>query len=150
MTAGQLVQFVIYAILVAGAAGALSEIWGELQRAAGATERLAELLSATDTLTDPARPVPCCCPCAERSCWRWPSAFLAPRRAGPARDRPDHPAGETVALVGPSGAGKTTVIQLIQRFWDPQSGRVTMDGTDLRQLARVDLRSHIALVPRTR
>ncbi|MEQ3643318.1 MAG: ABC transporter transmembrane domain-containing protein [Paracoccus sp. (in: a-proteobacteria)] len=149
MTAGQLVQFVIYAILVAGAAGALSEIWGELQRAAGATERLAELLSATDTLTDPARPVPLLLPVRGKIVLEG-VAFSFP-------SRPDAPAlhgidltirpGETVALVGPSGAGKTTVIQLIQRFWDPQSGRVTMDGTDLRQLARVDLRSHIALVP---
>lgn len=149
MTAGQLVQFVIYAILVAGAAGALSEIWGELQRAAGATERLAELLSATDTLTDPARPVPLLLPVRgeivlEGVAFSFPSRPDAPALHG--IDLTIRP-GETVALVGPSGAGKTTVIQLIQRFWDPQSGRVTMDGTDLRQLARVDLRSHIALVP---
>ncbi|MGR3199556.1 MAG: ABC transporter transmembrane domain-containing protein [Paracoccus sp. (in: a-proteobacteria)] len=149
MTAGQLVQFVIYAVLVAGGAGALSEIWGELQRAAGATERLAELLSAEDALTDPAHPRDLPQPVRgqigfEGVSFRFPS-------------RPDSPAlhgvdltirpGETVALVGPSGAGKTTVIQLIQRFWDPQSGRVTLDGTDLRELARVDLRSRIALVP---
>ncbi|WDA13208.1 ABC transporter transmembrane domain-containing protein [Paracoccus marcusii] len=149
MTAGQLVQFVIYAILVAGAAGALSDIWGELQRAAGATERLAELLSATDTLTDPARPVPLLLPVRgeivlEGVAFSFPSRPDAPALHG--IDLTIRP-GETVALVGPSGAGKTTVIQLIQRFWDPQSGRVTMDGTDLRQLARVDLRSHIALVP---
>ena len=149
MTAGQLVQFVIYAILVAGAAGALSEIWGELQRAAGATERLAELLSATDTLTDPARPVPLLLPVRgeivlEGVAFSFPSRPDAPALHG--IDLTIRP-GETVALVGPSGAGKTTVIQLIQRLWDPQSGRVTMDGTDLRQLARVDLRSHIALVP---
>lgn len=149
MTAGQLVQFVIYAILVAGGAGALSEIWGELQRAAGAAERLAELLSAEDALTDPARPRALPQPvrgeiALEGVGFRFPS-------------RPDSPAlhgvdltirpGETVALVGPSGAGKTTVIQLIQRFWDPQAGRVTLDGIDLRDLARVDLRGQIALVP---
>ncbi|WP_265502130.1 ABC transporter transmembrane domain-containing protein [Paracoccus beibuensis] len=149
MTAGQLVQFVIYAILVAGGAGALSEIWGELQRAAGATERLAELLSAEDALTDPAHPRALPQPvrgdiALEGVGFRFPS-------------RPDSPAlhgvdltirsGETVALVGPSGAGKTTVIQLIQRFWDPQAGRATLDGIDLRELARVDLRSQIALVP---
>ena len=149
MTAGQLVQFVIYAILVASSTGALSEIWGELQRAAGATERLAELLSATDTLTDPARPVPLLLPVRgeivlEGVAFSFPSRPDAPALHG--IDLTIRP-GETVALVGPSGAGKTTVIQLIQRFWDPQSGRVTMDGTDLRQLARVDLRSHIALVP---
>ena len=149
MTAGQLVQFVIYAILVASAAGALSEIWGELQRAAGATERLAELLSAQDTLTDP--PAPLALPAPLRGEIGFHGVgFNFP-------SRPDVPAlhgidltirpGETVALVGPSGAGKTTVIQLIQRFWDPQSGRVTLDGTDLRDLARVDLRGRIALVP---
>ncbi|WP_411838316.1 ABC transporter transmembrane domain-containing protein [Paracoccus sp. ME4] len=149
MTAGQLVQFVIYAILVAGGAGALSEIWGELQRAAGATERLAELLSAEDTLTDPARPASLPSPL------RGEIALSGLRFNFPSR--PDIAAldgidltirpGETVALVGPSGAGKTTVIQLIQRFWDPQAGRVTLDGVDLRDLARVDLRSRIALVP---
>ncbi|TJZ83321.1 ABC transporter transmembrane domain-containing protein [Paracoccus hibiscisoli] len=149
MTAGQLVQFVIYAILVASAAGALSEIWGELQRAAGATERLAELLSAQDTLTDPSMPVPLPAPLRGQIGFHG-VGFNFP-------SRPDVPAlhgfdltirpGETVALVGPSGAGKTTVIQLIQRFWDPQSGQVTLDGIDLRDLARVDLRSRIALVP---
>lgn len=149
MTAGQLVQFVIYAILVAGGAGALSEIWGELQRAAGATERLAELLSAADTLTDPPHPLPLPSPL------RGQIAFHGVGFNFPTR--PDAPAlhgfdltiqpGETVALVGPSGAGKTTVIQLIQRFWDPQTGHVTLDGTDLRDLARVDLRGQIALVP---
>ncbi|MFN3277981.1 MAG: ABC transporter transmembrane domain-containing protein [Paracoccus hibiscisoli] len=149
MTAGQLVQFVIYAILVASAAGALSEIWGELQRAAGATERLAELLSAQDTLTDPPMPVALPAPLRGQIGFHG-VGFNFP-------SRPDVPAlhgfdltirpGETVALVGPSGAGKTTVIQLIQRFWDPQSGQVTLDGIDLRDLARVDLRSRIALVP---
>ncbi|GHG14822.1 ABC transporter transmembrane domain-containing protein [Paracoccus aerius] len=149
MTAGQLVQFVIYAILVASSTGALSEIWGELQRAAGATERLGELLSAEDALTDPARPLPLPRPVRgqitlDGVSFRYPT-------------RPDVSAlddvslsikpGETVALVGPSGAGKTTVIQLIQRFWDPASGRVTLDGIDLRDLARADFRQAMALVP---
>ncbi|WEF23938.1 ABC transporter transmembrane domain-containing protein [Paracoccus sp. S3-43] len=149
MTAGQLVQFVIYAILVAGSTGALSEIWGELQRAAGATERLGELLAAEDALTDPARPVPLPRPVRGRITLEG-VGFHYPTR-------PDVSAlegvslaiqpGETVALVGPSGAGKTTVIQLIQRFWDPQSGRVTLDGIDLRDMARADFRQAIALVP---
>ena len=149
MTAGQLVQFVIYAILVASSTGALSEIWGELQRAAGATERLGELLSAEDALTDPARPLPLPRPVRgqitlDGVSFRYPT-------------RPDVSAlddvslsikpGETVALVGPSGAGKTTVIQLIQRFWDPASGRVTLDGIDLRDMARADFRQAMALVP---
>ncbi|WP_423210674.1 ABC transporter transmembrane domain-containing protein [Paracoccus yeei] len=149
MTAGQLVQFVIYAVLVAGAVGALSEIWGELQRAAGATERLTELLSAEDTLTDPPNPVPLPCPVQGRIGFR-DVTFHYP-------SRPDVSAlegitldiapGETVALVGPSGAGKTTVVQLLLRFWDPASGQVTIDGIDLRQMARADFRQAIALVP---
>ncbi|WP_423212416.1 ABC transporter transmembrane domain-containing protein [Paracoccus yeei] len=149
MTAGQLVQFVIYAVLVAGAVGALSEIWGELQRAAGATERLTELLSAQDTLTDPPNPVPLPRPVQGRIGFR-DVTFHYP-------SRPDVSAlegitldiapGETVALVGPSGAGKTTVVQLLLRFWDPASGQVTIDGIDLRQMTRADFRQAIALVP---
>ncbi|MFJ1293938.1 ABC transporter transmembrane domain-containing protein [Paracoccus yeei] len=149
MTAGQLVQFVIYAVLVAGAVGALSEIWGELQRAAGATERLTELLGAEDTLTDPPNPVPLPRPVQGRIGFR-DVTFHYP-------SRPDVSAlegitldiapGETVALVGPSGAGKTTVVQLLLRFWDPASGQVTIDGIDLRQMARADFRQAIALVP---
>ncbi|MZQ89199.1 ATP-binding cassette domain-containing protein [Frigidibacter albus] len=149
MTPGELVQFVIYAVMVAGSVGALSEIWGELQRAAGATERLSELLAAEDSVKGPANPVPMPRPA------RGEIAFEGVRFQYPSR--PDtsalegvdllvHP-GETVALVGPSGAGKTTVIQLIQRFYDPQAGRVTLDGVDLRDMARDDFRQDIALVP---
>ena len=149
MTVGELVQFVIYAVLVAGAVGALSEIWGELQRAAGATERLTELLSAEDTLTDPAHPVALPRPVAGRIGFQ-DVAFHYP-------SRPEVSAlegvtlqiepGETVALVGPSGAGKTTVVQLLLRFWDPASGVVSIDGIDLRHMARADFRQAIALVP---
>lgn len=149
MTAGQLVQFVIYAILVASATGALSEIWGELQRAAGATERLAELLTAHDMLTDPEQPIALPRPVQGRIALE-NVGFHYPTR-------PDSSAlegvsltiapGETVALVGPSGAGKTTVVQLIQRFWDPGTGRVTLDGIDLRDMSRRDFRQAMALVP---
>ncbi|TKW67236.1 MAG: ATP-binding cassette domain-containing protein [Paracoccus denitrificans] len=149
MTVGELVQFVIYAVLVAGAVGALSEIWGELQRAAGATERLAELLAAGDAINDPAQPVALPRP-AKGAIALKDVSFHYP-------SRPDRSAlkdvdltirpGETVALVGPSGAGKTTVIQLIQRFWDPATGQVTLDGIDLRDMARADFRAEIALVP---
>ncbi|MCB1352484.1 MAG: ATP-binding cassette domain-containing protein [Rhodobacteraceae bacterium] len=149
MTPGELVQFVIYAVLVAGAVGSLSEIWGELQRAAGATERMVELIQSIDAVADPEKP-----------------AALPARVSGaitfddvtfryPAR--PDIAAlsdlslsirpGETVALVGPSGAGKSTVFQLLMRFFDPVSGQVTLDGTDLRALTRTDFRRQIALVP---
>ncbi len=149
MTPGSLVQFVIYAVMVAGAVAALSEIWGELQRAAGATERLVDLLHADDPVTDPASPQPVPRPV------RGEIVFDAVRFAYPARPetlalddvsltiRP----GETVALVGPSGAGKTSIIQLIQRFYDADSGRVTLDGVPLSKMARHDFRRELALVP---
>ena len=149
MTAGSLVQFVIYAVMVAGAVAALSEIWGELQRAAGATERLVDLLHADDPVRDPAAPVPVPQPV------RGAIAFEGVRFAYPAR--PETPAlddfslsikpGETVALVGPSGAGKTSVIQLILRFYDPEEGRITLDGVALAEMARHEYRQALALVP---
>lgn len=149
MTVGELVQFVIYAVMVAGAVGALSEIWGELQRAAGATERLVELIEAEDTVNDPAAPQRLPEPVKGRVGFE-DVAFHYPSRPGQAAldgvSLTVEP-GESVALVGPSGAGKTTVIQLLLRFYDPQSGRVTIDGMDLRDLSRADFRKHIALVP---
>lgn len=149
MTAGQLVQFVIYAILVASSSGALSEIWGELQRAAGATERLGELLAAEDALTDPAEPIPLPRPAKGRIALEGVSFHYPTRPDTSALEGVDlviRP-GETVALVGPSGAGKTTIIQLAQRFWDPGAGRVTLDGIDLRDMRRDDFRQAMALVP---
>ncbi|MCR9150201.1 MAG: ABC transporter transmembrane domain-containing protein [Rhodobacteraceae bacterium] len=149
MSVGELVQFVIYAIMVAGAVGALSEIWSELQRAAGATERLVELLSTDDAVQDPASPRPLPSPVRgeiglDSVTFRYPSRPDTPALDGvDLRVKP----GETVALVGPSGAGKSTVIQLLQRFYDPQEGRITIDGIDLREMARADFRRAIALVP---
>ncbi|PCD75652.1 ABC transporter transmembrane domain-containing protein [Pseudothioclava arenosa] len=149
MSVGELVQFVIYAVMVAGSVGALSEIWGELQRAAGATERLVELLGSEDNVKDPEHPVPLPMPAAgairfDDVTFHYPSRPETSALEGVTLDiRP----GETVALVGPSGAGKTTVIQLIQRFWDPEHGTVSIDGYDLRTLARHDFRHAIALVP---
>ncbi|ANB33026.1 ATP-binding cassette subfamily B protein [Rhodovulum sulfidophilum] len=149
MSVGQLVQFVIYSVMVAGAVAAMTEIWGELQRAAGATERLVELLTAQDSVTDPERPAPLPEPA------RGEIRFEDVRFSYPTR--PDSPAlngidltvraGETVALVGPSGAGKTTVMQMILRFYDPQQGRVLFDGADLRSLGREAFRNRLALVP---
>lgn len=149
MSSGALVQFVIYAIMVAGAVAALSEIWGELQRAAGATERLVELLNATDQVNDPAAPKDC--PAPLRGDVRFESvSFAYPSR--PDRQALDAVSlavkpGETVAFVGPSGAGKTTVMQMIQRFYDPQEGAIKLDGVDLREMQREDFRSQIAVVP---
>ncbi|PRY23230.1 ATP-binding cassette subfamily B protein [Aliiruegeria haliotis] len=149
MTPGELVQFVIYAGIMAGSVAALSEIWGELQRAAGATERLVELLGSEDSVQDPAEPL----------------ALPRPTRGAIAFDQvdfhyPSRPAdaalngasfevapGETVALVGPSGAGKSTVLQLLLRFYDPTSGTVRLDGIALPDMARDDFRKALALVP---
>ena len=149
MTPGELVQFVIYAIMVAAAVGALSEVWGELQRAAGATERLVELLGTTDTVRDPDHPVALPRPLRGEIAFEG-VGFAYPTRPGAAvlsgiglHIRP----GETVALVGPSGAGKTTILQLILRFYDPEAGRITLDGIDLRDMARADFRGAMALVP---
>ena len=149
MTPGQLVQFVIYAVMVAGAVAALSEIWGEVQRAAGATERLVELLRSDDAVQDP--PAPKALPQPVRGEVRFDTVgFRYPAR--PEISALDGVslhvrAGETVALVGPSGAGKSTIIQLLLRFYDPQLGSVSIDGIDLRGLARSDFRRAIALVP---
>jgi ATP-binding cassette, subfamily B, bacterial len=149
MTPGELVQFVIYAVLVAGAVGALSEIWGELQRAAGATERLVELLGTDDPVVDPATPTALPRPVRgeivfDEVTFRYPARpEVSALRGVSLTVRP----GETVALVGPSGAGKTTILQLLMRFYDPQSGAVRIDGIDLRDMARADFRRAIALVP---
>ncbi|SDJ08539.1 ABC transporter transmembrane domain-containing protein [Lutimaribacter saemankumensis] len=149
MTPGALVQFVIYSVMVAGGVGALSEIWGELQRAAGATERLVELLETEDAVNDPSKPVSLSAPVRGEIAFDHVSFQYPARPDIPALDDVDlviQP-GETVALVGPSGAGKTTVIQLIQRFYDPQKGKITLDGVALTDMARDDFRRHLALVP---
>ncbi|MBN2907113.1 MAG: ATP-binding cassette domain-containing protein [Rhodobacteraceae bacterium] len=149
MSVGELVQFVIYSVMVAGAVGAMTEVWGELQRAAGATERLVELLHAQDAVTDPAQPRPLANPVRgdirfEDVTFHYPSRPETAALNGISLHvRP----GETVALVGPSGAGKTTIIQLLLRFYDPQAGRILLDGVDLRDTTRATFRHHIALVP---
>ena len=146
---GQLSAFVFYAALVAGSVGALSESWGDLQRAAGATERLLELLAAQPEVSVPPHPVHL--PARARG----EIAFEAVDFRYPSR--PDTPAledfslavspGESVALVGPSGAGKTTVFQLLLRFYDPQSGRLCLDGVPLSAADPLAVRRCIALVP---
>ncbi|WP_380058652.1 ABC transporter transmembrane domain-containing protein [Falsihalocynthiibacter sp. SS001] len=149
LSIGALVQFVIYAIMVAGSVAALSEIWGELQRAAGATERLVELLNADDAIKDPTAPQQLARPVRgeikfDNVTFHYPAR---PEIAALDGANLSVKAGETVALVGPSGAGKSTVIQLLQRFYDPSSGTVSIDGQNLRDLNRADFRQEIALVP---
>ena len=149
ITGGELSAFVFYAVVVAGAAGALSEVIGDLQRAAGATERLLDLLQTVPDIAAPTSPVPLPEPARgavgfEDVVFQYPS-------------RPDRSAlenldlrvepGEKVAIVGPSGAGKTTVFQLLLRFYDPQHGRISLDGVDLRAADPKALRARIGLVP---
>ncbi|GAA6195502.1 ABC transporter transmembrane domain-containing protein [Pseudophaeobacter arcticus] len=149
MSEGTLIQFVIYAVLVAGSVAALSEIWSELQRAAGATERLIELLNATDTVKDPKAAETLSQPVQGEITFEDVS-FAYPSRPGVQAlnevnltVRP----GETVAFVGPSGAGKTTIIQMIQRFYDPDKGAILLDGVALPDLQRDDFRQYLAMVP---
>ena len=149
ISGGELASFVFYAAVVASAAGALSEIMGDLQRAAGATERLFELLDQTPQIVAPAAPLPLPRPSAgmvrfERVRFAYPAH---PER--PVLDELDIAVepGTTLALVGPSGAGKTSVFQLLMRFYDPDAGRVLLDGVDLRQLDPAVFRARIALVP---
>ena len=149
MSPGELVQFVIYAVLVAGSTGSLSEIVGELQRAAGATERLVELLQTEDSVADPAAPAPVPVPVRGEIALRGVAFRYPTRPEASALDGIDltiRP-GETVALVGPSGAGKSTVLHLLLRFYDPQAGAITLDGVDLRAMRRADFRRALALVP---
>ncbi len=149
MSGGELAAFVFYAVIVAGAVGALSEVWGDLQRAAGATERLLELLATEPHIRAPATPEKLPEP-VRGSVELREVVFHYPTR--PDISALGHfslkvPPGESVALVGPSGAGKTTVFQLLLRFYDPASGTVSIDGVDLRRLAPEDARRHIGLVP---
>ncbi|MCL4747911.1 MAG: ATP-binding cassette domain-containing protein, partial [Burkholderiaceae bacterium] len=146
-------QFILYSAMVAGATGALSEVLGEIQRAAGATERLLELLHAQPSIAGSSAPAPA--PAYPGSPARGASlalellAFSYPSR--PMEKALDEvsfqvAAGETVALVGPSGAGKTTVFQLLLRFYDPQRGRILLDGVDVRDYGLRALRERIGLV----
>ncbi len=149
ISGGELAAFVYYATIVAFSVGIISEVYGELLRAAGATERLMELLESESEITAPETPKPLPVPAAgrvvfENVTFHYPS-------------RPDHAAleefsltiepGETVALVGPSGAGKSTVFQLMLRFYDPEKGTVRIDGVDIRDADPQDLRRRMALVP---
>lgn len=149
ISGGEITAFVLAAAIVAGAFGALTEVYGDFMRAAGASQRMRDLLAERPTITAPARPVALPEPPQGRLAFegvgfRYPS-------------RPDMPAvkdfslvvrpGERIAIVGPSGAGKSTLFQLVQRFYDPEAGRILMDGVDLRQADPAEVRARIAVVP---
>ena len=149
MTGGQLTQFLIYALIIAGSAASLIEMWGEVQRAAGAMERLSELLAAEPGITAPNRPMHLTGRTRGRISFEQVS-FRYPSRpeSYALRDYTlEVNPGETVALVGPSGAGKSTTLQLLLRFYDPERGRICIDGHDLRSLEPLELRAQIGLVP---
>lgn len=149
LSAGELAAFVFYAVVVAGSVGAISEVIGDLQRAAGATERLMDLLALRPDIEAPLNPVSLPVPpkgavAFERVTFAYPS-------------RPERPAlrdftlaiapGEKLALVGPSGAGKSTVFQLLLRFYDPQEGRIALDGVALKDADPAEIRARFGLVP---
>ena len=149
MSAGGLSQFILYAVMVSGALGVLSEIWGDLQKAAGASERLGELLAMEPMVRPPAIPKPFPEPPVgalhfDQVSFRYPAR---PDSAALNQFSLDVKPGEVVALVGPSGAGKSTVFQLLLRFYDPQIGRISVDGVDVREGALEALRQRIAIVP---
>ncbi|QOL49014.1 ABC transporter transmembrane domain-containing protein [Massilia litorea] len=151
MTGGDLGQFILYASIVAGSIGALAEVMGEAQRAAGATERLLELLAARSDIRNPAHPRALPARSSNGAALALHDlTFAYPSRQDTAAlshvslaIRP----GETVAVVGPSGAGKTTLFQLLLRYYDPQSGAITLDGVDIRDLDLHTLRGAIGIVP---
>jgi ATP-binding cassette subfamily B protein len=151
MTVGELGQFILYAVIVAGAVGALSEVLGEAQRAAGAAERLLELLAVMAPIQTPVQPVDLPQRGADGATLALNDVtFCYPSRPNaPALSRLSLAiaAGETVAIVGPSGAGKSTLFQLLLRFYDPQQGSITLDGVDIRLLDLQVLRGAIGIVP---
>jgi ATP-binding cassette subfamily B protein len=149
ITAGDLSAFVFYAVLVASSGGAMSETVGDLQRAAGAAERLSELLAETPSIAEPAAPKSLPQPPKGVVSFEDVSFHYPTRPDTLALDGFDlrMAPGETVAIVGPSGAGKTTVFNLLLRFYDPESGTVRIDGIDIRQLRLAQLRSTLAIVP---
>jgi ATP-binding cassette subfamily B protein len=148
MSVGTLFQFALLAVMSAGSVGALGETWGDVQKAAGAMERVSELLSARPGIAAPAHPI--ALPSPSRGEVKLENVTFA------YPGRPDMPAvrgltlsvrpGERVALVGPSGAGKSTVFRLLLRFYDPQAGRVLLDGVDVRDADPVEVRARMALV----
>ena len=149
ISGGRLGQFVIYALFAAGALGELSEVWGEINQAAGAAERLSELLAIVPEIRSPESPVALPKPLEGEIQFKDVSFTYASRPGTAALDRLTLKVkpGERIALVGPSGAGKTTIFNLILRFYDASSGAISIDGVDIRNADLAVLRSRISLVP---
>ena len=150
ITAGDLGQTVVYVILLASAFAVLGEVYGDLLRAAGATERLMELLHTESPIASPAQPVRLPLPQAGSAVRFEALEFHYPSRPSTqalSAFTLDVQPGQTVAIVGPSGAGKSTVFQLLLRFYDPQAGRIVLDGVATQDLALGDLRQRIGIVP---
>ena len=150
ISAGHLGQTVVYVIILASAFAILGEVYGDLLRAAGATERLMELLASRSPITSPSNPVPAPVQLAgsaikfEAISFHYPSR---PKQAALHDFSLEVKPGQTVAIVGPSGAGKSTVFQLLLRFYDPAAGRIVLDGVATRDLTLHDLRQRIGIVP---
>jgi ATP-binding cassette subfamily B protein len=144
-----LAAFVFYAVIVAGSVGVISEVYGDLMRAAGATERLLELLQADNLIESPAQPKALPSPVKGAVSMEGVHFHYSSRPDVPAIDdlTLNLPAGTSMALVGSSGAGKSTLVDLLLRFYDVQQGSIQFDGVDIRDLQLEDLRSHIAIVP---
>jgi ATP-binding cassette subfamily B protein len=149
MTYGQLAQFIVYAFFVGSSGASLSEMWGEMQRAAGAMERLGELLEARPSISAPPRPLKFALPVRgsirfDNVTFHYPSR---PETSALENFNLEVAPGETVAFVGPSGAGKSTTFQLMLRFYDPGSGRVLIDDRQLTDLDPREIRGQVGLVP---
>ncbi|MGI9424205.1 MAG: ABC transporter transmembrane domain-containing protein [Hyphomicrobiaceae bacterium] len=149
LSGGRLGQFVLYAMFVGGSLGQLSDVWGEVQQAAGAAERLTELIQERPAISDPA--VPVAMPEPRRGAVAFRNVvFSYPSRPDEATLQDvsfDIAAGEKVALVGPSGAGKSSVFSLLLRFYDPDKGSIAIDGVDIAAARMVDVRRYMAVVP---
>ena len=149
LSAGTLSQFLLYATMVAGSTTALGEVWGDVQRAAGAMERLIELLNTEPVIKVPAQPVSLPTPAQGRLRLDAISFNYPSRPNDPALEQfsLDIKPGENIALVGPSGAGKSTVFQLLLRFYDPRQGRILLDGVDIASAHPAAVRQRIGIVP---